>query len=435
MLLKRIIGLLTAIICFPLCIIHWNANAENIENSKFYATFIQNWICRNWDYDRWEQEFSAMKNAGFESLIIQTTCDINRTLIDDILDTQDPNAYTTSGLYCMYPTTIPELSGRQLSPVNDGDALALAFEAAKNTGRKIWIGTVNDEMWWRYGWGYPAADSSGDTYFEQWADYNGTLCADLITEIWNRYSTDYSDQIAGWYYVNEIWNIDAACYGTDGGIYAQIIGENINASLSAINEICPEKPLMISPFFNPDISTSEQFGNFISDLIENADFRPIDIYANQDGGGGLRTPDVIREWALAQKSVVDKKGMRFWINNETFHGDSASKPISNLRANVQATADLAERHILFSWNHYYSPTNDPSRESLNEEFIEYAFESIKGDVNCDGVFNVADIVSLQKWLLGSRSTLKDNKAADLYSDNRIDVFDLCFMRQQLLNVI
>ena len=56
-----------------------------------------------------------------------------------------------------------------------------------------------------------------------------------------------------------------------------------------------------------------------------------------------------------------------------------------------------------------------------------------GDVNMDGEFNVSDLVLLQKWLLAvPDAELKDWKAADFCEDNRLDVFDLCLMRKQLI---
>lgn len=62
-----------------------------------------------------------------------------------------------------------------------------------------------------------------------------------------------------------------------------------------------------------------------------------------------------------------------------------------------------------------------------------AGETIKGDCNDDGKFNVADVVLLQRWLLAVPNTqLKNWKAADLYKDDRLDVFDLCLMKQELL---
>ena len=58
----------------------------------------------------------------------------------------------------------------------------------------------------------------------------------------------------------------------------------------------------------------------------------------------------------------------------------------------------------------------------------------KGDVNADGAFNTADVVLLQKWLLAVPDTeLADWQAADLYQDGRLNVFDLCLMKRELLS--
>ena len=55
--------------------------------------------------------------------------------------------------------------------------------------------------------------------------------------------------------------------------------------------------------------------------------------------------------------------------------------------------------------------------------------SLRGDANSDGSFDIADIVTFQKWLLAAPDAdLADWKAADLCSDGRLDIFDLCLMK-------
>lgn len=57
-----------------------------------------------------------------------------------------------------------------------------------------------------------------------------------------------------------------------------------------------------------------------------------------------------------------------------------------------------------------------------------------GDVNSDNKFDVTDVVLLQKWLLAVPDTKLANwKAADFYADERLDVFDLCLMKRNLLS--
>ena len=59
--------------------------------------------------------------------------------------------------------------------------------------------------------------------------------------------------------------------------------------------------------------------------------------------------------------------------------------------------------------------------------------SSMGDLNSDGVFNVADVVLLQKWLLADSDTyLPSWKNGDFIADGKLDIFDLCRMRRALV---
>jgi len=58
-------------------------------------------------------------------------------------------------------------------------------------------------------------------------------------------------------------------------------------------------------------------------------------------------------------------------------------------------------------------------------------ELLMGDVNQDGEFHVADVIMLQKWLLG-KGTLTNWKAADFTGDEIINIFDLILMKRELL---
>ncbi|MBO4876984.1 MAG: dockerin type I repeat-containing protein [Ruminococcus sp.] len=76
---------------------------------------------------------------------------------------------------------------------------------------------------------------------------------------------------------------------------------------------------------------------------------------------------------------------------------------------------------------------------VNGEAYEVEFRVIpdlSGDANGDGEFSAADLVTLQKWLLGMPdAALKKWKACDLCNDNVIDAFDLCLMRQSLIEAL
>ncbi len=58
--------------------------------------------------------------------------------------------------------------------------------------------------------------------------------------------------------------------------------------------------------------------------------------------------------------------------------------------------------------------------------------SVKGDVNGDGQFNIADVVLLQKWLLAAPDAqLADWQAGDLTQDGKLSLFDLISMKEML----
>ena len=57
--------------------------------------------------------------------------------------------------------------------------------------------------------------------------------------------------------------------------------------------------------------------------------------------------------------------------------------------------------------------------------------AVSGDVNNDSVFNISDIVMLQRWL-GGKGELTNADNADVNGDGSCDVFDLCQMRKMLI---
>ena len=60
-------------------------------------------------------------------------------------------------------------------------------------------------------------------------------------------------------------------------------------------------------------------------------------------------------------------------------------------------------------------------------------DSIIGDVNADGEFNIADVLLVQKWLLAPNDTKLTNwKATDLCENGVIKTADMSLMKKQLL---
>ncbi len=66
--------------------------------------------------------------------------------------------------------------------------------------------------------------------------------------------------------------------------------------------------------------------------------------------------------------------------------------------------------------------------TVQANFVEK--KEVKGDVNADGKCGVADVIMLQKWLLGA-GDITDAKAGDLNKDGRLNAFDLAMLKREV----
>lgn len=56
---------------------------------------------------------------------------------------------------------------------------------------------------------------------------------------------------------------------------------------------------------------------------------------------------------------------------------------------------------------------------------------VEGDVNDDGVRNIADAVMLQNYLV-LNGNITDWQAGDLCNDSKLDVFDLVLLKKMII---
>lgn len=335
---------------------------------RITGSFIQAWYVAGWSQQRWEQEIKLMSEAGMKYIILQSIADL--TYNTDANLGQDPDRYTLSRTLCLYPSSLPEFRSG-----NKGiDSLKNCLEACKKYGLQAIIGPLSDNRWWKYGWGMPQmpsgkSDYVKDSYFAKWVKQNGELSNRIADEVMARYGEKYSAQIFGWYYNNEIWNIDVACKRTDNQVYAKILGESLNIVIRHYSRITPGKPVMLSPFINPTLSTPQQCGKMWEDIFKYTEFRKGDIFSPQDSFGGNPTLD-LDAWTKAYADAAKtKSGLVFWSNNENFRENGTVATLDSFIYQINTTAKYASANICFSWNHYFSPLLQNS--GYNRAYLKY----------------------------------------------------------------
>ena len=146
-----------------------------------------------------------------------------------------------------------------------------------------------------------------------------------------------------------------------------------------------------------------------------------DVYSAQSiyGLDDMVSLSVDTVCAKGQVIGIDKEGEGRIITEEC---DSTYK--------IQAS-DLGEGQ----YSAYFSVYNGSGGvDTKRIDFKIMELSNIVGDCNNDGTFNISDVVLLQKWLLAVPDTHIENwKAADMCEDDKLDVFDLCLMKRQLIN--
>ncbi len=115
-------------------------------------------------------------------------------------------------------------------------------------------------------------------------------------------------------------------------------------------------------------------------------------------------------------------GIFTFSGTDYFAGDE-NKDLAHYEANDKIS-------IRFTYN-----TDAGAIINIESLSLESNAHKVHGDVNSDGVFNISDVVLLQKWLLAAPETnLADWQTGDLSEDGKLNVSDLCIMKHMLISV-
>jgi len=192
---------------------------------------------------------------------------------------------------------------------------------------------------------------------------------------------------------------------------------------------------------NPSVNAN----GFVEIPIEDPEhLKAINLTANVTSSAGSG-------WATAGCAVSinakDKNGTDFWTSKSYTLGLGSDKTVTIdfdgtfKKDDEDVEAVIADGKVeLQQWWEASEKQEAGISDTISVEYIKaevvYEYEKenpsfVRGDVNADGTFSIADIIMMQKWLIGS-GDITNIKAGDLNEDGKINIFDLSIMKQELI---
>lgn len=299
------------------------------DHPVFKGTFLQPDLADSWTDAEWDNEFHYMSNVGVNQLFLQWVAD-------------------SKGFTAVYDTDVAGFTQN-----TSKDLVGKALEKAEKYHSEIYIGLVLNEDWFiKY-----ANDQA-------WLDNEADIVKSFVDEIWERYGEH--EAFTGWYLSFEVdnWNLPTETeWNRLATYYLEVIDH--------IKSYSPDKPVVISPFFNPngglDSNEWKDMWTYILNIV------PIDIIALQDGvGAGHATVSTLPEWFEATRDAIDiaQTHTQLWSDTETFTLDFEPMDIAKIVKHMKAVQPYVSHYISFSFNHYLSPQQvDPLYFETYENYV------------------------------------------------------------------
>jgi hypothetical protein len=323
---------------------------------QFAGSFIQHELVAKWDETRWDKEMAMLKEAGMKYLIYAPSLSI------------DERGRT----FATYPTKLAKQHDKSLEK---------CLISAQKYGLKIFIGLNFSERWWK-------VDYNADWLINQME--TGNCVADELTSL---YKKRFGDTMYGWYWVWEVDNV-----GCKTAERQAILARALNTNLDHLKQLCPDMPLLLSPYMNEKMGTSDEYGKMWQNVFAQTHFRNNDIFCPQDciGAGGLIL-DHLEDWFNKLKAaVMTKPGLKFWANTETFDQRFwTSASLDRIIKQMNIVNRYVSNFICFAYSHYDSPFVVDS--NYHKGYLQYCKD---GQLPQMGLPNQVSNVSVEKEATG-----------------------------------
>lgn len=284
------------------------------------GTFIQEFLVKNWDDQRWQEEFLTLKSLGMEYLVFAPTM------------LTDKNNHIS---------TLYKFDFIKDNDVNHQELLDICLRNAEKSDFKVFIGLNFNEKWW------------DAPYTKEWLEDEMKIGNSIMKELIDRYKLLYPTAFHGWYWV---WEVDNYLSQTLSSKDALISALNINVDF--INKHTPDMPLLLSPFMNARLGSPSVYRETWEYVFSKVRFKKGDIFCPQDcvGAGGLKENEVSSWFKELGKAVSRNKKLVFWGNVETFNqAEWTSRTIDRLVNQMNTVNEYVDTIISFAYSHYYSP--------------------------------------------------------------------------------
>jgi hypothetical protein len=369
--------------------------------------FIQGWQFAPYSRAQISAHFTELKEAGIQYVIINDSARIENDYVRE-----------------SYFPTNPALDAFNNNRPWGNNLIEYILSAAQDTGIKVFVGLAYDRAWW------DNCLPINTTWYQSRAELGNVLAQD----IYDMFKHRFPDAFYGWYFPHEFFNNKQG---------QEIHFANfVNINRDFLWDLDDTMPMLISPFFAREHRNPTQTRAELINFFNNTNFRRGDIYAPQDcvGVGRATIAESVEYFrAIQEARDATLPWLKLWANNENFTPAFGTAPLSRLIEQIHATAPFVEKHITFSYSHYYASLITQTR-THHLAYVAY-YQEISaqfkdlGDINGDGVVNAADITLLRRYLASSdKIAFRQNNVfnadnADMDLNGVIDHRDLMLLRR------
>lgn len=186
---------------------------------------------------------------------------------------------------------------------------------------------------------------------------------------------------------------------------ARMVGEYTRQEKILLGELDADTPRITLEEAETIIEESGSFSEIMKKVME------IHKYPDYNGGSGL--------------SITE-----FWLN------DSGSSMIEFVVGNFEEIVyiDCSYLGNTKEFKYLYNSRETKAELPDSSGLLTYKVynDIVAGDVNGDGDLNVADVVMLQRWVIGASDDITDWRLGDVVEDERLDTFDLCVLKRMVV---